>query len=83
MKYHHPTKAFTVDPKDLERASDSLMWAIKCIRETAKLPLEPRKTEVGMEPPDFAEQAILDAAKALGIDLGAERYGRLDVRGYD
>jgi hypothetical protein len=29
--------------------------------------------------PEFAESAILDAARALGIDLGADRPGKLDV----
>jgi len=32
-----------------------------------------------MEDPDFAESGILDAARKLGIDLGADRPGKLDV----
>ncbi len=32
-----------------------------------------------MEDPDFAESGILDAARALGIDLGSQRPGKIDV----
>jgi hypothetical protein len=32
-----------------------------------------------MDHPEFAEQGILDAARDLGIDLGADRAGKLDV----
>jgi hypothetical protein len=32
-----------------------------------------------MDCPEFAESGILDAARALGIDLGADRPGKLDV----
>jgi hypothetical protein len=80
MKYHAPTNAFTFAPEQLQRAASGLLWSIRCIRKASGLPLEPRETETAMKDPDFAEQAILDAAAALGIDLGASRYGKLDVR---
>jgi hypothetical protein len=32
-----------------------------------------------MQHPDFAEAGIIDAARALGIDLGSDRPGQLDV----
>jgi hypothetical protein len=31
---------------------------------------------------EYAEGGILDAARALGIDLGADRPGKLDVSQY-
>lgn len=81
MRYHAPTKCFTVTHQDLDLAVTQLLWAIRCIREQAQLPLESHRREGKMEPPQFAEQGILDAAKTLGIDLGAARFGQLDVRG--
>ena len=80
MKYHAPTKQFTVSQADLEMAAMSMKHAIKSVRELAGLPPEPHKTETFMQAPQFAEQSILDAAKYLGIDLGTDRHGRLDVR---
>jgi hypothetical protein len=82
MKYHAPTNAFTFAPEQLQRAASELLWSIRCIRKASGLPLEPRDTDAEgcMKDPDFAEQAVLDAAAALGIDLGASRYGKLDVR---
>ena len=35
-----------------------------------------------MKEPQFAETAILNAAKDLGINLGADSYGQLDVSGF-
>lgn len=82
MKYHAPTKGLTFEIRQLERASGSMLWAIASIRQAAGLPLGPRETPGPMKAPDFAEQGILDAAEALGIDLGESRYGRLDVSKY-
>jgi len=80
MKYHAPTKAFTVTADALDGAAMALRYAIKNIREQAGLPLEPHDTEHAMDFPQFAEQGIIDAAGYLGIDLGAKRHGKLDVR---
>ena len=80
MKYHAPTKAFTVSADALECASLALRYAIRNVRKQAGLPLEPHKGDVIMGPPQFAEAAILEAARHMGIDLGAQRHGQLDVR---
>ena len=79
MKYHAPTKQFTVTSDALESASRSMLWAIKHIREGHDLDTRGYKKEGAMEHPQFAEHAILDAAMDLGIDLGADRDGVLDV----
>lgn len=80
MKYHAPTNQFTVSPKDLQMAAHSLRWAIKHIRLASGRSLQGGKEHPGpMEDPDFAESGILDAAKNFGIDLGADRPGKLDV----
>lgn len=80
MKYHAPTKCFVVTGDSYEMAALNMKLAIKHVREMAGLPFEPHKGNVVMGPPEFAEAAILGAAAALGIDLGAQRHGHLDVR---
>lgn len=80
MKYHAPTNQFTVSQRDLQSAAHSLRWAIKHIRQGHGISLKGGAERPGpMEDPDFAESGILDAARALGIDLGAERPGKIDV----
>jgi hypothetical protein len=79
MKYHAPTKQFTVSEDSLDRASRSLLWAIKHIRLGHNLDTKGYEEPGPMGDPQFAEAGILDAARDLGIDLGATRPGRLDV----
>lgn len=79
MTYHAPTNQFTVSPRDLQSAAHSLRWAIKHIRLGHKLDPKGYKNEGPMGDPEFAEAGILDAARKLGIDLGADREGQLDV----
>jgi len=79
MKYHAPTNKFTVSQDDLQRAAHSLRWAIKHIRIGSGLDPKGYKRSGPMDDPEFAESGILDAARALGIDLGSERPGEIDV----
>jgi hypothetical protein len=79
MKYHAPTNQFTVSPQDLQDAAHTLRWAIKHIRLGHDLNLKGYSRDGLMQDPDFAEAGILEAAKKLGIDLGADRFGKLDV----
>lgn len=79
MKYHAPTNQFTISADELQRACHSLCWAIRHIREGHKLSPKGYERTGPMDDPEFAEQGILDAAKNLGIDLGADRPGKLDV----
>lgn len=80
MKYHAPTKSLTVSVDALEGAALALRYAIRNVRKQAGLPLEPYKGDVIMGPAQHAEAGILDAARCVGIDLGASRWGELDVR---
>jgi hypothetical protein len=79
MKYHAPTKQFTISVQNLEQASRALKWAIKHIRLGGGHDTKGYEYSVPMDNAEFAEAGILDAAKDLGIDLGADRPGRLDV----
>jgi hypothetical protein len=64
----------------MRRASFTLRHAIKNIRDGAKLD---RKGYDNLQREsdwaEYSESAILDAARALGIDLGADRPGKLNV----
>jgi len=80
MKYHAPTNQFTISAEDMQRASSTLRYAIEKIRDGAQLDLkgyDNLKRESDWA--EYSEVAILDAARTLGIDLGADRPGKLDV----
>jgi hypothetical protein len=79
MQYHAPSNQFTISAEDMKRAASLLRWAIRNIREAHNLDPKGYKNDGPMEAPQFAESGILDAARAIGIDLGSDRYGKLDV----
>ena len=79
MNYHHPTKQFTVEPHKLEHAAYSFIYALRHVREASGLPLTPYEREGGLTNADHAQKGILDGAKAMGIDLGAEWGNELDL----
>lgn len=79
MKFHAPTGQFTVSQKDLESCCFYLKCALRSIRDTAGLPAGKYELTYPMTEADLAQAAIFDAAKAMGIHLGAERFNDLDV----
>lgn len=79
MKFHAPTGEFTVDANDMKMAAHSFRYAIRSIRELAGLPMGKYRKDGPLESADHAQKGILDAAKALGIDMGAEWGHELDV----
>jgi hypothetical protein len=79
MKYHAPTKQFTVSKENLDMAYYSFIYAIRHIREIAGLPMTRYQRDGMLSNADHAQKGILDAAKALGIDMGADWGDALDV----
>lgn len=79
MKFHAPTGQFTISPEALTRASASLMYAMGHIRDMAKKPRTPYKHSGELSHAEFACKGIIDAAKDLGIDLGADWGYQLDL----
>jgi hypothetical protein len=79
MRYHAPSNQFTVSRSDLEHASQCLLYAIANIRELAKKPAVRYARKGALRADDYAMKGILDAAKSLGIDLGADWGNELDV----
>ena len=80
MQYNPNTKALSITVKEADAAASYLLAAIHYFRTSHGLPLEGSAST----PPkgDTCEYCILNAAQALGIDLGATRPGVLDVRKY-
>lgn len=80
MHYHAQSKQFTVAVDELESCAHRMRFAIRKIRLMAGRPLEGAEVTGPMTDACHAEQAILDGCRAIGIDLGAERSGMLDLR---
>lgn len=80
MLFHAPTGRFVVSQEGLRSCSDQLLFAIKQIRLSAGLPLEPYPRQTELSPADHAQKSIIDAATAVGIDLGARWGNELDLR---
>jgi hypothetical protein len=83
MKYHAPSKGFTVTSDELEHAVGSLTYALRHIRKLAGLPLDRYKKGCCLDDAEHAQRGILDAARKLGIDMGAEWGSDLDLRDAD
>lgn len=82
MKYHAPTGQFTVTKEQLSSAATSLMYVMGHIRDMAKKPRTPYKHEGPLTPCEFACKGVIDAAKDIGIDLGANWGYQLDLTEY-
>lgn len=81
MKYHPSSKSLLIEPKTLDSVAGFLLYAIKCVRQTEKLPVEGFDEQgKALTPALYAESAILDCARFLEIDLGADRPGQLNVK---
>lgn len=79
MKYSGVHKALIIPVEDLDRAAASLRYAIKAHRKAHNLPMNRFKHEGLVDDVYMVESVILDAAKCIGLDLGAARVGELDV----
>ena len=80
LTYNPKSKTVGVDIKNLDMVYHSLLYAIRSIRELAGLPLDKYEQKGPLTAADHAQKGILDAAKLMGIDMGAEWGERLDVR---
>lgn len=81
MKYHAPTKQFTVSCDKLEYAAFCALDALKNIRRLDDLPMTKYERVGALSLADMAQKSILDAMTAIGIDLGAEWGNQLDLSG--
>ncbi len=82
MEYHAPSNQFTVSSNALKQATQELMGALVSIRKMNNLPLTPYEREGSLEHSDHAQKAIIEGAKSLGINLGADWGNKLDLSEY-
>lgn len=80
MKYNPKTKSIEISLEKVDHAANLLKYALKNIRLQAGLPLDKYRQEGGLTNADYAMKSILDAAKALGIEMEAEWGEQLDLR---
>lgn len=82
MMFHAPTGRYVLPADALRLSAMHMKYAIAKVREQAKKPLEGYKCPGPMGPAEFAQGAILEAAEAIGIDMGMprNRATELDVR---
>ncbi|HEV7379357.1 MAG TPA: hypothetical protein VGN64_06160 [Dyadobacter sp.] len=78
MKYSAIHKQMLISPEDLDRAVNSIKWAMGQYREAAGVPKGKREDE-GLNPIDHAERAMLNGLRDIGIDFGAEWGHQLDL----
>lgn len=82
MNYHAPSKKFVVEIASLESAAYNLRDALRRIRTIAGLPLDRYQREGPLTDACFAQLSVIEAAEAVGIDLGVSRhkFHELDLR---
>jgi hypothetical protein len=80
MKYDPLKNKIIITTEEAKMAAGCLMYALRNIREASGLPLDKYEKQGLLEPVDHAQRGILEAAKYLGMDLGAEWGNDLDLR---
>ena len=80
MNYDPRKNKIQIDLQDARRAADLLLHALVHVREQAGKPLDRYPDPKDLDHCEFAQKQILDAAEALGIDLGAKWGHELDLR---
>ena len=75
MNYNPTKKVFQLSAEDADTAARWMLYAIRKVKQSAKLPLTPHKTDEAMSDADHAMYGILRASESLGLDLGAQ-WGR-------
>ena len=78
MKYHQPSKSFVVETSQIESVADDLKYLLSQIRKLGGRPMT-KYDALPMNDADHAQCTVMDIAKSLGIDLGADRYNKLDL----
>lgn len=80
MRYHAPTKQFTIGLDAIGMVSYLLLDTMKHVRQAEGLPLEPYKRDGVLTNADYAQKNIIEAADKIGIDLGGRWGNEIDLR---
>jgi hypothetical protein len=73
-------KSVTIPQSDLEAIECYLLHAIRRARILAELPVEGYDYLKVPYEKHAPESAVLDAAKAIGLTMGSQRCGTIDLR---
>lgn len=85
IMYHAPSRGFVISYQDLQSTADSILSAMCRVRMGAGLPLAASIEDPATPEDSHAVSALLalmSQAQGLGIDLGADRWYKLDVRAH-
>jgi hypothetical protein len=80
MIYDALKDRFSLDQSNLRQAAGNFRYALKNVRKAAGLPLDKYQRDGALTPADHAQKGIIEGAKALGIDLGADWGNEIDLR---
>ena len=80
MTFDAKKNALVIPAQDMVRAQYLLLHAMKKVRVIAKRPLEPHERPGVMDDFDFAQMNILDAGKAMGLEMGGDFPEQIDLR---
>ena len=83
MEYNFVTKGFTITERHIKSASYKFINALRYIRKMNGLPLDRYHSDGVLTEADQAMKGVIDGAKHLGINLGAEWGNELDLRNAD
>lgn len=81
MKINAQTGNFEITADEMNHIRMRLKSALRSVRHACDLPLDSYKQEGALENSDFAQSAILDIGKALGIEFPGAHFGHeIDLR---
>ncbi len=80
ITFNAQTQNLEIPLETLKRVSGELTYTLRCIREIAGKPMGKYRREGPLEPDDHAQRAVIDLAKAIGINLGADWGDQIDLR---
>ena len=81
MKYNPRLKALVVSTGELDHTYFLINHALKCLRESAGLPLSKYRREGPLTPHDHAAMALIELGMNLGIDFDVtpHNHNRIDL----
>lgn len=85
MRYNPRLKKLVISPSDLDQAYFLIMYALKSMRQSAKLPLEKHEKSRRLTAHDSAAMAIIEVGMNIGIDFEVtpQNHNKLDLTEID
>ena len=80
MKYSYDADGLIIGVQSLRQAGGLMRDILRHIREANNLPLDKYERQGLLQDADYAQRYVLELAKLLGIDLGAEWGNEIDLR---